>query len=458
MMLAGDIQTAVLSFKRHRLLTILAVLGMATGISTCMVTITMYRALSHNPIIWKNDRLYAVAIDSKSDEKKSRQEDTHPNDPPKQLTYRDAKALFASEIPLRKVRMYQGSQILDPLQKNIKPFRVTARLTSADFFPMFDAPFKYGNGWTGRADIAPDPVVVISNRINDKIFSGENSIGRAIQLNGVNYRIIGVLGNWMPQPRFYDLTFGGAVLPPEDIFLPFLWGEVREINSSGSVQCNASKSSSFSTYHELINAECSWIQFWVEFSKNSERLEFSQFMDSYVLEQKKIGRLPRPLNNRLFSVGDWLIFNEVVDKNTVIEIVVSALFLIVCLFNTISLILVRLLSVAPINALRRALGATRVDIFRQHLIEITMISLAGGMLGSLGAVVGLWTIRNFAIQVIAGYDNNPDLIVMLHGLTNFDGAMLLVTLGLSLLAGFLAGLYPALRISMIPPAKYLKVQ
>ena len=33
-------------------------------------------------------------------------------------------------------------------RQGLTPFQVDARYTTADFFPMFDVPFRYGSGWT----------------------------------------------------------------------------------------------------------------------------------------------------------------------------------------------------------------------------------------------------------------------------------------------------------------------
>ena len=100
------------------------------------------------------------------------------------------------------------------------------RVTSADFFAMFDVPFLYGSGWRPAADAAAEPVVVLSKQENETLFGGANSVGRTIRLNDVEFRIVGVLDDWFPHPKFYDLT-GDAFGAPEDTFIPFGWTEAR---------------------------------------------------------------------------------------------------------------------------------------------------------------------------------------------------------------------------------------
>ena len=96
-MLVYNMHLAVKSFKRNPGLTLLMVGAIALGIAACIVTMTLYHAMSGNPIWWKNGRLYAVTMDNWDPNKAFDPE--HPGPPP-QLTYRDAQYLADSKIPL----------------------------------------------------------------------------------------------------------------------------------------------------------------------------------------------------------------------------------------------------------------------------------------------------------------------------------------------------------------------
>ena len=75
---------------------------------------------------------------------------------------------------------------------------------------MFDVPFIYGGPWTQAQDDARAAVVVIGKKLNDKLFNGRNSVGKTINLDGHDYRITGVIGEWDPQPLFfYPVNTGG---------------------------------------------------------------------------------------------------------------------------------------------------------------------------------------------------------------------------------------------------------
>ena len=64
LMLTYNMRLALKSFRRTPGLTALMVGAIALGIAACVMTMTVYHAMSGNPIWWKNDRLYAVTMDN----------------------------------------------------------------------------------------------------------------------------------------------------------------------------------------------------------------------------------------------------------------------------------------------------------------------------------------------------------------------------------------------------------
>ncbi len=201
---------------------------------------------------------------------------------------------------------------------------------------------------------------------------------------------------------------------------------------------------------DFLNSECVWVQMWAELPTAADRDRFQAYVDNYARQQKAAGRFPRPLNNRLFDVGQWLDANHVVKKDNRVLIGIALLFLGVCLVNVVGLLLAKFLNNAALTGLRRALGASRRDIVRQHLAEVLLLGAAGGVLGLVLAMAGLHGIRGL-------YDFEADLGSW-QRLTSIDFTVVLVTFGLSLLASALAGLYPAWRIGRTAPAVYLKTQ
>jgi putative ABC transport system permease protein len=455
-MIAYDLRLAWLNVRRNPVLSALTIIAMALGIGTCTEMVTIYQDLSGDPIWWKSDQLYAVTLDLKTTDWKDDQSPMwYWEEPPRQLAYRDAVALFRSTIPERKAMMYRAEQVLGPGIAGMKPFDTLVRLTTADFFAMFDVPFRYGGGWTAAADAGPEPVAVLSKRTNDRVFGGANSVGKSIDLNGRAYRIMGVLDVWVPRPKFYDLN-NGAFQNPEDIYLPFRWGETLELMTAGSMNCLAVRYITFKTFRELLSSNCTWIQFWAELPDHERLQRFQQFIDSYVLEQKKLGRFPRPLNNRIEDVRQWLKTNDVVGADNRIIFILGFMFFAVCLLNSIGLILAKVLASSPLVGIRRALGASRSDILRQHLIDGMAIGVAGGMLGLLLAAIVLELQTHHLL--LANPGDNPETVTIVRSLFHIDESVVAITFGLSLLAGLIASLYPAWRISRVAPAIYLKSQ
>ncbi len=442
-MLAYDFQLAIRSLKRHPGLSALMMVAVALGIAVCAITFTVYHAMATNPIEWKSDQLYEVTIDSWSPEEPADKD--KPDMPPSLLTHRDAMALEASDIPKRTVVMFKSGAVLGSNRAGSKPFLGKLRATTGGFFPMFDVPFAYGGGWDASADTGPEPVIVLSSDTNQKLFGGENSVGKTVRVGDEDFRVTGVLKPWAPSPSFYDLN-NGSFEEPEDAYLPLRWGIAHELPVYGNTNCW--KSEKIDSVQDFLNSECIWLMMWAELPTKADRDRFQVFLDNYARTQKAAGRLPRPLNNRLFNVEQWLDFNDVVKKDNKVLIGIALLFLAVCLVNVVGLLLAKFLNGAPLTGLRRALGASRRDIVRQHLAEVALISLGGGVLGLLFAVAGLAGIR-------AIYGPDADSY---QRLTSIDPAVVLATLVLSLAAGVVAGLYPAWRIGRTAPAVYLKTQ
>jgi putative ABC transport system permease protein len=431
--------------KRHPGLSALMVLAIALGIAVCTVTFTIYHAMATNPIADKSSQLYAVTLDTWSAERPY--DDDKPDLPPQLLTYRDAMYLYGSRAAPRSVVMYKSGALLLPERAGIKPFQALLRVTSHEFFPMFDVPFLYGQGWDAAADEGPQPVVVISHETNEKVFAGENSVGRMLKLGKVEYRVVGVLQPWAPSPKFFDLN-NGSFDDPEDAYIPYGWGKTLEMPVYGNTNCW--KPESGDSYQDFLNSECIWLMLWAELPTVADRDKYQAFIDNYARSQKAAGRMPRKLNNVLYDVGQWLDRNDVVQKDNRVLIGIALLFLGVCLVNVVGLLLAKFLNAAPLTGLRRALGASRRDIIRQHMTEVLLIGLGGGVLGIVLAVGGLAGIR-----AIYGSDFTRGSY---ERLTEIDPVVVLITLALSLLAGAIAGLYPSWRIGRTAPAVYLKTQ
>ena len=417
-------------------LSALMVLALALGIGACMTTLTVYHVLSGDPIPHKSARLFNVQLDA-SDMVgwQAGQEPTF------DLTRFDATALMRDRKALRQ-SMSSGFNVAVTLpDADTKPAFSSTRYTTADFFAMFDAPWQYGGAWTAADDEAEARVAVISAALNDKLFGGANSLGREILVRGQPLRIVGVLRPWQVKPHFWDLTLG-SYTETEDLFLPFSTAMAIKLSHWGNMDCWARGGNGGSPTD--LNASCAWVQYWVEFEKPEDAAAYRDYLVAYSEAQRKAGRFERPTNVRLRNVMDWLGAQKVLPADVRLQTWLAFGFLAVCVVNMVGLLLAKTLRRSGEIGVRRALGATRADIFRQFVVEAGLLGVAGALLGLLFAQGGLWLVRQ-----------SPNDYARLAEL---DAAMLALTLGLALLASLIAGLLPAWRAALVTPAVQLKVQ
>jgi putative ABC transport system permease protein len=141
---------------------------------------------------------------------------------------------------------------------------------------------------------------------------------------------------------------------------------------------------------------------------------------------------------------EWLDEREIVENDARLQTYLAFGFLLVCLVNTIGLLLAKFTARSGEIGVRRALGASRRQVFAQYLIETAVLGLAGGLVGLGLARLALWVLgtRGPAFAMLA----------------RMDWAMLGMTFVLAVGATLLAGLLPTWRACQVRPAVQLKSQ
>ncbi|MFA6262531.1 MAG: ABC transporter permease [Bacteroidia bacterium] len=420
--------------RSHKALSLLIVLAIGMGIGASMTTLTVFRALSGDPLPGKSERLFYVQLDAQT-----RGRPAPDNEPVALATRFDAEALLRERRGDRQAMMVGGAALLATEAADARPELVTTRHTSADFFAMFEVPFAFGSGWSGEDDQREARVAVISSELNQRLFGGADSRGRRLLVAGQPLTIVGVLAPWRPAPHFYDIITG-RYAQAEQLYLPFSTALALKLGFNGSMRCWGETNGD----SRGLNAACAWLQYWVELGTPQKEADYRRYLANYSEQQRAAGRFDRPANPRLRNVMDWLAFNRVVPGDVKLQLWLSFGFLLVCLTNTVGLLLATSLRRAPEIGVRRALGATRGAIFAQFLAQAGGLGLAGGAVGLALAALGLWAVRL-----------NP---VAYADLARLDGTMLLVTLAASLAASLLAGLLPAWHACRVMPALHLKTQ
>jgi putative ABC transport system permease protein len=436
------LKLAFKSIKRNPILSTLMVMAIALGIGASITTITVNYLMSADPIPQKSQQLFYVQVDSWDPNEAYSDNSDEVAPPPSQLTYTEATNLMAAKRAYKQTAMAKSGGIIEPQDQDAKPFEASIRLTFADFFSMFNVPFQYGNSWDEQSDINRDLVVVLSKNINDKVFGGENSVGKNFIMSGKTFRVIGVMDNWQPVPKFYDIGNGAFDLP-EEVYMPFYLKEELELPNWGNVNCW--KTPEGEGFKAFLRSECINFQMWVELPTLGDKANYLSFLNNYVAEQKELGRFPRPLNNRLSDVMTWMESQQVVDRDAKLIMWLSFMFLLVCLLNTIGLLLAKFSGKAAEIGLRRAVGASKAELFKQHIIEAACIGLLGGIVGLGLAFLGLQGVKSLYGDFI---DN----------LATLDTTMVILALLLAVVSSVLAGLYPTWRACNIAPASQLKSQ
>jgi putative ABC transport system permease protein len=433
------LRLALKSIKRNPILSALMVTAIALGIGSSMTTITVNYLMSSDPIPEKSAQLFHVQVDS-WDPNEPYDDDN--DNPPSQLTWTEATNLMQAKKAFKQTAIAKSGGIIEPENQDENPFEASIRLTFADFFSMFNTPFLYGSSWDEQADLNRDLVIVLSKNVNDQAFGGTDSVGKNIVMAGKNFRVVGVLNDWQPVPKFYDIE-NGAFDEPEQVYMPFLLKEELELPNWGNTNCW--KSPEGEGFKAFLQSECVNFQVWVELPTIQDKGNYMDFLNNYVEEQKTFGRFPRPLNNKLLNVVEWMENQEVVDDDAQIMLWLSFMFLTVCLLNTIGLLLAKFTGKAAEIGLRRAVGASKTDLFLQHLVETALIGLLGGVFGLGFALIGLEGIK----LLYGDFVNN---------LATLDLTLVIIGLTLALVSSIAAGLYPTWRACNIAPASQLKSQ
>jgi putative ABC transport system permease protein len=282
------------------------------------------------------------------------------------------------------------------------PERLSVAVVSSNLLSVLGVAPERGHGFEPQHDQpGGERAVLLGHGIWQRRFGSDPGIvGRSITLNGEGYAVLGV----MPEEfRFPDrdselllpLSFLGKRAERRDQYFLSLVGRLKP-----GVGADAARS-------EL---------------EGIARQIAAQYPDSHA------GRSVRLMPLRDAVVGD------VRPALYILLGAVGCVLLIACT-NVASLMLAQALHRQREIALRTALGAGRLQIVRQMLVESLLLALAGGALGLLLARWGLSALLSLSTEI-----PRADEI-------GIDGRVLAFGALLSLITGLMVGLLPALRAS-----------
>jgi len=429
----------VRNLRRSPVLTGLMVLTLAVGVAASIATLTILHVMSGNPIPAKSDRLLVPMMDNGPVAGFTR------GDPPNddQITYRDARNILASRQGVRRTVAFGVGAVIEHVRPDLPIEELDALATTADYFAMFETPFRHGGPWSDAEDRGAARVVVLTRSESEKLFGDANPVGRDITLLGQTFRVIGVLDTWSPVPRYTHPIngSGGPFTGAENAFMPFATAVALELRNNGNTRCHNDYAPGFQNY---LDSECTWIQPWIEVARAGDRAAVHDWLNAYVAEQRRNGRLLRDASPQVYDVMEWMTHLRIVKNDTRLAVWLAFGFLLLCLINTVGLLLAKFSVRAPEVGVRRALGATRRAIFLQFMVEAAVVGIAGGVVGLLLSLASLAFItqRSRELSVVAA----------------MDVPMLVTTFALALAASLFAGLLPTWRACQVAPALQLKSQ
>jgi len=283
------------------------------------------------------------------------------------------------------------------------PLRVTSQLVSAEFFPVLGVKPLLGRTLTDADDRpkAP-PVAVLSYQLWERRFAADPAvIGRVIRVSDNPVEIVGVM------PSGFQFLYKDV-----DMWAPF-----------------------------QLDRSQPWRQTAGRFMNVVGRLGPGVTIDQARTEMQAIGaRLAATYEfNKNTSVTVVPMREELtgqVQSSLVVLYAAVGVLLSIACFNVANLLLARAAARRREIAIRTSLGAGRVAIVRQLLVESLLLAVIGGALGIAVARFSLDALMAFAP---ANLLRVPALFV--------DRRVLMYALGLSVVTGVVVGIVPAVLVA-----------
>src|SRR6266545_4111216 len=390
--------------------TLIAVLTLALGIGANTAIFTLVNAVFLQPLpVAEPARLMSVFG---TDEKNRGDLSFSPISWPNFKDYRDQNDVFTGMIAFQYVALnFSGGG---------EPQLIAGMIVTGNYFDLLGVKAAIGRTFLPEEDRTPGthPVVVFSYSAWQRRFGGDPAIvGRAIKFNGLDYTVvgvaaagfkgtdtIGVIDCWAPM-MMYDQVLTG---PYRDGFNK---RRPLTLNVIGRLKPGVTEQQAETAMRAI-----------------GRRLEQDYPNDN---DQRNVTLIP--LNQSTVPPQERSVYL----RASGLMLTVVGLVLLIACANVANLLLAQAAARRKEISLRMALGAGRARLIRQLLTESLMLSLAGGGAGLLLAVAGrdlFWAFRPPGMN--AGDIN-----------LSFDPRVLGYTLLLSLGAGIIFGLAPALQAS-----------
>jgi predicted permease len=413
--LRQDIRFGIRQLRRNPAFAWTTIITLALGIGATTAIFSAVYALLLRPLPYPNsDRLMFIYQHTKYDDMSA-------------LLNQD---FFAAQSALRSFESVAGC--LDYGDENLTgadaPMRVSAMGVTANFFPTLRVTPTLGRNFLSSEDRKGGPaVVILSHRLWQSRFNGDRTIvGRTITLAGKAQTVVGIL------PAHF--VFPDPAAEP-DLYVPDDLDTDTRLESTNISVVMVLTIARLRDGVTLPQAQADLNLF--------ERNRVKGYGPFFVNWAEGRQILARPLQRYL--TGD--------DREPLLILLacVAAVLLIACA-NVANLQLARTVTREPEMALRGALGAGRLRLIRQSLVENLTLSAIAAVLGLAIAAAATWLIRQSGApgefpsgSPVADLLQTP--LGKLSAAVEVNGWVLAFTAGLALLTTILFGLAPAIGSS-----------
>ncbi|MGA9774086.1 MAG: ABC transporter permease [Blastocatellia bacterium] len=397
-----DLRFGLRMLLKKPVFTLIAVLTLGLGIGANTAVFSVVNSVLLRGLPFRDsDRLVTIA-------------ETHPELPRLQVATPDFKDWQQQAQSFDSLAAYSMRNLV--LTDAGEPEQLQGTCVTQNLFPLLGlSPAPGRNFLPEEEQSGSDRVVIISYDLWQRQFAGNPDIsGSRIRLNGEIHTVVGVMAQ-------------GAQLPLEtDVWLPISRLRPEEINNR--------------IYHTLEVVGRLKPGVTVEQARAEMESIAGRLQQSYPATNKTIGAQLTLLHEQMTS--------NVRPALLALFGTVGMVLLITCA-NVSNLLLARAASRQKEVALRAALGAGRLRLFRQFLTESLMLASLGGVCGLLLAI-WLAPLLRAVLPVVA-----PDQIPGL-GSASLDMRVLGFTLVTAMTAGILFGIIPGLQLSRLDLNQTLK--
>ena len=416
--LGRDLRYATRAMRKNPIFVLFVVLTLALGIGANTTIFTIINTLILNPLPVKDSsRLAGVARTEAKSTSKSKSS--------LPMSYLDLRDYQARNQVFTSLAGYTSPRTLT-LATGGGSQRIFGELVTGNYFSTLGLKPAIGRFFLPEEDSTPGghAVAVMNYATWQGRFGGENDIiGKKLRLNNIVFTVIGVA-----PPRFLgvDLVFGPDLWIPAAMAEQLLPGEMAHaLSDRTQAQFQAIGRLKPGVTPAQANANITTI------ASTLER-EFPE-------ADKGHTAAVRSIKDILYADGSLLF-------GSVALLVVAGIVLLIACSNVANLLLARSAARQQEIAIRLAMGANRGRLMRQLLTESVSLGFISGIAGAAIGYAALQLLWSFLPADVSFNLIRPKL----------DGTVFVFTAAVSLLAGLLFGMVPALRASRASVAEALK--